>query len=327
MTRLLVAGAGLIGARHIAHIRAHPDLTLAGVVDPVAEEADFKKVEDVIVEADGIVIATPTQTHRAVLDHASGRGWHALVEKPLATELAEIDEMIATAENGGIALLVGHHRRFHPRVQALKRIIDNSEIGQPVLASVLWSVKKPDSYFDVNWRSGVDGAPVRMNVSHEVDLLRFLFGEVATIAGAGSNAIRRARRIESGGAVLGFRSGLVATIAFADTAPSVWGFEHATGENPNIAATGQDSLMISGTEGAVSFPSLRVWTGAADWSQAPAMRVAEAGEGVPLVRQLEHFADVIAGRAAPLNDGESGRETHRITLEIERAVWPKDLCA
>lgn len=317
----------MIGTRHVAHIRDHPDLTLAGVIDPVADGADFSRIEDVNVAADGIVIASPTQTHRALLDHASGRGWPALVEKPLATELAEIDEMISAAEDGGIALLVGHHRRFHPRVQALKAIIDSGEIGRPVVASSMWSVKKPDTYFDVAWRSGVDGAPVRMNVSHEVDLLRFLFGDVTSVAGAGSNAVRRARRVESGGAVLGFHSGLVATIAFADTAPSVWGFEHATGENPNIATTGQDSLRVTGTKGAVSFPSLRVWTGAADWSEAPAMRIAEAEDGVPLVRQLEHFADVIAGRAQPLNDGESARETHRITLEIERAVWPKDLCA
>lgn len=327
MTRLLVAGAGLIGTRHIAHIRAHPNLSLAGIIDPVSADADFKRIEDVTVPADGIVIASPTQTHRPLLDHAAGRGWPALVEKPLATELAEIDEMISTAEDGGIPLLVGHHRRFHPRVEALKAILDSGEIGQPVLAASIWSVKKPDTYFDVDWRSGVDGAPVRMNVSHEVDLLRFLFGEVATVAGSGSNAIRRARRVESGGAVLGFESGLVATIAFADTAPSVWGFEHATGENPNIATTRQDSLRITGTKGAVSFPSLRIWTGAADWSQVPAMRVAEADDGVPLIRQLEHFAEVIAGRAAPLNDGESGRETHRVTLEIERAVWPREVGA
>ena len=327
VTRLLVAGAGLIGARHIAHIRAHKDMTLTGVIDPVAKGADFACIEDVTADADGIIIASPTQTHRPILEHAAGRGWHALVEKPLATELAEIDAMIAAARDCNIALMVGHHRRFHPRVQALKAIVESGEIGQPVLASAIWSVKKPDDYFDVHWRKGVEGAPVRMNVSHEIDLLRFLFGDVSQVVAVGANNVRRAPRVESGAVALGCERGGCATVAFADTAPSVWGFEHATGENPNIATTRQDSLRITGTKGAVAFPSLRVWTGAADWSEAPAMRVADAEDGVPLVQQLEHFADVIAGRATPLNDGKSGRRTHEITLEIERAVWPKEVFA
>ena len=65
MTRLLVAGAGLIGARHAAHIAAHPEMELVGVIDP-SPSVDtfgaprFDRLEDVDVTAEGVVIATPS---------------------------------------------------------------------------------------------------------------------------------------------------------------------------------------------------------------------------------------------------------------------------
>ena len=329
MTRLVVAGAGAIGRRHLAHIDEHPDLTLAAIVDPnpatgdLAEAPRYDTVHDLDIDADGIVIATPTQDHETSLNEAARRGWHALIEKPLAPDLASVDRMIATADAAGIHILTGHHRRFHPKVTALKAILDSGIIGQLVVATSIWNVRKPDGYFDVGWRKGRDGAPVHMNVSHEVDLLRFLFGEITRVAGLGGNPVRGAARVESGAAVLGFASGLTASVTFADTTPSPWGFEHGTGENPNIAHTGQDSLRISGTAGAVEFPSLRVWSGAYDWSEAPVPHAHSSEDGTPLILQLEHFARVIAGQEPPLNDARSGRATLAATLEIERATWPE----
>lgn len=328
MTRLIVAGAGAIGCRHLAHVVEHPDLTLAAIVDPnpatsdLADAPRFNDITEVDVEADGIVIATPTQDHERTLAESARRGWHALIEKPLAPDTAAIARMQAAAKAAGVQILTGHHRRYHPKVTSLKGILAGGVIGQPVLASVVWAVKKPEGYFDVGWRKGADGAPVRMNVSHEIDLLRFLFGEVRAVAGLGGNPVRGAARVESGGAVLSFESGLTATVAFADTTPSPWGFEHCTGENPNIAHTGQDSMRIAGTLGGIDFPSLRVWTGAKDWGQAPTPAVHDAPDGVPLILQLEHFARVIAGTEAPLNDAASGLKTLELTLEIERLCWP-----
>jgi predicted dehydrogenase len=326
MTRLVLAGAGAIGRRHLAHIEAHPDLTLAAVIDPDPRVSEltsaprFDRLAGSGIEADGIVIATPTQDHAPTFGEAARRGWHALIEKPLASTPAEVDGMIAAAEAAGVHVLTAHHRRFHPRVAALKAALPN--IGKPVLASVVWSVKKPAGYFDVGWRQGPEGAPVRMNVSHELDLLQYLFGEVTDVTGLGANPVRGTARVESGGVVLRFASGMIATIAFADCAPSPFGFEHGTGENPNIAATGETSMVVTGSEGAVAFPSLRLWRGAKDWSECPLSETLPVEDGVPLVRQLEHFARVIRGEEAPLNDARAGQRTLELTLEVERLTLP-----
>ena len=45
-------------------------------------------------------------------------------------------------------------------------------------------MKKPDDYFDVDWRKGVDGGPVKQNLIHDVDTLRAFFGEVTSVTGA-----------------------------------------------------------------------------------------------------------------------------------------------
>ncbi|MEO0829305.1 MAG: Gfo/Idh/MocA family oxidoreductase, partial [Pseudomonadota bacterium] len=174
-------------------------------------------------------------------------------------------------------------------------------------------------YFDVPWRQGADGNPVRMNLIHEVDLLHHFLGQVVEIAALGAAPVRDEGRIESGGAVLRFKSGAVATLAFADTTPSPWGFEAATGESPAIAKTAQDYLHVAGTEGAIGFPSLTLWRGAKDWSEAPLAEHRSVPANVPLVAQLEHFADVCRG-ATPRVSAADGRAAVDVILRIEDAI-------
>ncbi len=63
-----------------------------------------------------------------------------------------------------------------------------------------------------------------IHLVHDIDLLRHLFGEVTRVKALGANPIRQAARVESGAVALGFENGVSATLAFADTTPSPWGF-------------------------------------------------------------------------------------------------------
>lgn len=324
--RLLIAGIGLIGARHLRHASEISGIEVVGCIDPQLTQSNvphFRSIEDVDVEADAIVIATPTRLHAEQAEAAAARGWHMLIEKPVAHSVEAAARISQVAEAAGVQTLIGHHRRHHASVVRLKEMLDGGMVGAPILSSMIWAMKKPDSYFADNWREGADGSPVMINLVHEVDLLRHLFGEVAAVQGLGSNARRGAARVESGAVGVMFESGLAATIAFADSALSPWGFEAGTGENPNIGTTGEDYLRITGSKGAVAFPSLTVWAGAEDWSQPVTASRGEAAPNVPLVAQLEHFADVVAGRAAPLVNAADATESLRVTLQIEAAVAPR----
>ncbi|PWQ96018.1 Gfo/Idh/MocA family protein [Leucothrix pacifica] len=328
MMRIVVMGAGLIGSRHVKTIRANPRCELVGVIDPNSEchtDPDvtyFTDIEQVTEPVDGVIIATPTGLHAQNGMEAAQRGWHLLIEKPVTSLAEEADQLIKVVEQSDVKCLVGHHRRYHPSVTKLKQLVNDGTLGMPVNSTLIWAMRKPDSYFEGNWRQS-DGSPVMINLIHDIDLMRYVLGDIVEVTGFGSTHVRQTQRIESGAAIIRFASGVCGTISFADTAASPWGFEAGTGENPNIATTQQDMWWITGTKGGLAFPSLTLWQGAEDWSQAPFQEQVEVMSLSPLDAQLDHFIDVIQGKAQPLISIKDAQESLRITRELEDLLFSR----
>ncbi len=78
---------------------------------------------------DGVVIATPVPTHYALAKRALDAGKHALVEKPPAMRGAEMEELVALAEEKSLVLMPGHLLLYHPGVRKLKELIEAGELG------------------------------------------------------------------------------------------------------------------------------------------------------------------------------------------------------
>lgn len=315
-------GGGLIGIRHMHAVQAHAGCVLAGLVDPdraidagpdVPRFADMAEVPDGV---DGAIIATPTGLHAAHGTAAAQRGWHVLIEKPVAADVAGAKAMGAALALAGTRSLVGHHRRYHAPVRQLRALLAEGAIGTPVTASLIWAMRKPDAYFEGNWRTA-GGSPVLINLVHDIDILRFVLGEISDVACLAGAPLRDSARIESGAVAVRFERGATATISFADTTPSPWGFEAGTGENPNIGKTGQDMMWITGTQGGISFPSLTLWQGR-DWGAAAQITPLDAArnKAEPLAAQLDHFIEVMDG-AEPLIDVADATRTLEIALAIE----------
>ena len=320
MKRILVVGGGLIGTRHLAAVRAHPYCTLVGLADPdlsIAPDVPrFSSIDEVDVSVDGVIIATPTHLHARQGIEAAKRGWHMLIEKPVAGTLQEARALEAVLKDAKVGSLVGHHRRYHASVQQLRCALKAGIIGDVVNASLIWAMRKPDAYFEGNWRTA-GGSPVMINLVHDIDILRFVIGEVVGAAALRGGATRGSDRIESGAVALSFENGATGTISFADTAPSPWGFEAGTGENPNIGTTMQDMMWITGTKGAISFPSMTLWQGE-QWG-APAQQIpfeVALNERPPLDSQLDHFIDVMNGET-PLIDVADAARTLAVAESIE----------
>lgn len=327
MKRILVVGGGLIGIRHLQAVQAHDGCALVGLADPDASiQTDvprFDAMSDVKSPVDGAIIATPTHLHAAQGIEAAIRGWHMLIEKPVARNLADAQALETHLQTTPARSLVGHHRRYHASVQRLKTLIAQGTIGTVINTSLLWAMRKPDAYFDGNWRTA-GGSPVMINLVHDIDLLRFCIGEITDTAALRGTSHRNTDRIESGAIALVFENGATGTISFADNAPSPWGFEAGTGENPNIGTTGQDMLWITGTKGAVSFPSLTLWHGH-DWG-TPAVRSKVfnvQNNKTPLEAQLDHFIDVMNG-AAPLIDVADATRTLAVAEDIEAQLMAQN---
>ncbi|WP_170604007.1 Gfo/Idh/MocA family protein [Ruegeria arenilitoris] len=323
MKRLLVVGGGLIGIRHVHAVKQNPNCTLVGLADPdTSIEIDAKRfvsMDDVNEEVDGVIIATPTHLHATHGVSAASRGWHMLIEKPVAESLEEAETLKNAVSNAGIHTLVGHHRRYHQTLQRLKSHIEQGAIGKVVNVSLIWAMRKPDSYFEGNWRTS-GGSPVMINLVHDIDVLRFAIGEISEVVALRGASVRGANRIESGAVAIAFDNGATGTISFADTTPSPWGFEAGIGENPNIGTTHQDMMWITGTEGAISFPSLNLWNGR-DWGTAAQKEQLPkpVQKRTPLEAQLDHFLEVIDG-APPLIDVSDAARTLAVATTIEAAL-------
>ena len=79
---------------------------------------------------DAVVIATPVPTHYELARRALAAGKHVFVEKPPAMKGAEMEELLALAEERGLALMPGHLLLYHPGVRTLKRLVDSGELGE-----------------------------------------------------------------------------------------------------------------------------------------------------------------------------------------------------
>ncbi|MCC7086070.1 MAG: Gfo/Idh/MocA family oxidoreductase [Pirellulales bacterium] len=122
--RLAVIGAGHLGRIHAKLATQVSGVELVGVVDPLPEARRLAEAEcqapvmadyhDLIGKIDAAVVATPTRFHHAVGESLLSQGIHCLVEKPLATSVAEADGMLAAAKKSGAIVQVGHIERFNP---------------------------------------------------------------------------------------------------------------------------------------------------------------------------------------------------------------------
>lgn len=328
--RIAVIGAGLIGRRHVACVRDEPGAMLAGVVEPNPDAAAAVSEPGTAVHADidslaasgpvdAAIVATPNAAHRDAAIDCLRRGWAVLVEKPIADSLEAAGDIIAAAEAHDAPLLVGHHRRHHDCVAVARRLIAEGALGRLAAVSAQWAVRKPDAYFSEAWRLSAAGGPVMINLIHDIDLLRHLCGEIASITAETGSALRGNDIEDSAAVLLRFADGALGTIMLTDAGLSPWSWEGGTGENPGIATTGQAPYRLIGTAGSLEVPSLRLWRASgpdADWSTPLECETVPQRHGDPLHAQLLHFLAVARKEQAPLIGGTDGLATLAATLAV-----------
>jgi predicted dehydrogenase len=126
---------------------------------------------------DAVVIGTPNALHAAQAIAFLEAGKHVLVEKPMATSVAEADAMVAAARRGRARLMVAHCWRFHPDVRALRARVEAGELGEIVKtrgygAHARWG---PSGWFTDPGLAG-GGALLDLGV-HAIDTTRYLLGD------------------------------------------------------------------------------------------------------------------------------------------------------
>ncbi|MET4792764.1 putative dehydrogenase [Bradyrhizobium japonicum] len=226
----------------------------------------------------------------------------------------------------GVPLLTGHHRRHNPMIQRAKAEIDSGRLGQIVSVHGMFWLIKPDDYFDVTWRREKGAGPVFLNLIHDVDLLRYLCGDIVSVQAAQSNRLRGHAVEETAVIILHFASGALGTVNVSDTIQSPWSWEFTAGENPAYSHTQEACYQIGGTRASLAIPQLDLWrhpSKASWWAPIERERLRYEKQD-PLGLQIANFCRVIRGTTEPVVSGREGLKTLRVIDAIKRAAETGD---
>lgn len=337
---IALVGAGLIGKRHAMLLKQLQGFELAAIIDPTDDakvfandlSADhFDDLESYLSAGqpcDGVILATPNETHKSFALLCLEKGLPCLIEKPLAANGEDALAIYEASEKTGVRVLVGHHRRHHTVSAELKARLEQQAFGKLIGAQLTWMLKKPDDYFKQGkWRTQKGGGPVWINFIHEIDLLRYFLGEIVEVSAFMSN-MGRGNGVEDSGVInMRCENGALVSAMVSDATPSPWHFEGGSGENPNICQTGHSGLRLFGTKAAVEFPTLDVWQHGSEeghWGTpiypSEAREHIELGSEVALSAQLKNFHAMITRNSEPLVSALDGLQSVRVVEAIHQSA-------
>ena len=204
MTRtMLVAGAGAIAQRHIRNVLdLDPGASITvlrrapGPEDGALRERGVAVVYDLgdiaLERLSAAILASPSPAHVGLALELARAEVPMLIEKPLSDTLDGVTTLIDECDRRGVVLMVGYNLRFRGSLRRLRAELYGGTIGVPQFARAEVGQYLPDWRIGRNYRTTVTaqrrlGGGALLELSHEIDYLRWLFGEVAEVrAWAGS---------------------------------------------------------------------------------------------------------------------------------------------
>jgi predicted dehydrogenase len=302
MLNWIVIGIGDITTRRvIPAIQAEPRSGLYGIVtrDPAKGATYNTRVWQTLDEAltdpevHAVYVGTPVFLHAPQTIQSLRAGRHVLCEKPMAMNQTEAQAMVDTAAASGKILSVAYYRRWYPKVQRAKQLLEAGAIGKPVLAELTCH-----SWFDGqgsrSWLvdpAQAGGGPLFDIASHRIDVLNFLFGQPQRATGHLSNAVHHYAVEDNATLMIDYKGGVRGVVDVR------W-----------HSRISRDECRIRGTDGEMEMSPLN----------GPDLIYPRGHEHLPVhsnvhLPLIENFVDAIDGRAILLTSGASSYWTDWIT--------------
>ncbi|MCD8242172.1 MAG: Gfo/Idh/MocA family oxidoreductase [Lachnospiraceae bacterium] len=328
-------GCGRIATNHVKAV-LNNGLTFAAVcdVEPAQMEAllakhglekdeniarytDYRKmVEEVQPELVGI--ATESGVHAEIALFCIDHGVNCIVEKPIAMNMEDADEIVRRAAEKGVKVSACHQNRFNLAVQQTRKALEAGRFGKLSHGSIHVRWNRNQSYYDqAPWRGkwASDGGALMNQCIHGIDLLRWMFGdEVEEVYGVTRQQFHHYLEAEDVGlAVVKFKNGAVATI------------EGTTNVYPQNL---EETLYLFGEKGTVklggtSTNNIDVWAVADEKAgDAENKNLKEATSNVYGNGHTSLYADVIdaiKNDRKPYVDAVAGRNALEMVLAIYKS--------
>jgi UDP-N-acetyl-2-amino-2-deoxyglucuronate dehydrogenase len=225
-----LVGCGRIVRKHIEAIKELKNAELVGLCDPISERLEaaaklagseiptFNNYDDMLstVQTDVVSVLTPSGMHAEhTIDIAKKYKKHIVVEKPMALDLGDADEMIRVCDANGVRLFVVKQNRYNLPVQELRKAIDQESFGKLVMGTVRVRWCRPQAYYDQDaWRGtwAQDGGVFTNQASHHVDLLEWMLGEPVSVMAKTATQLSDIEVEDTGLAIIKFRNGALGLV-------------------------------------------------------------------------------------------------------------------
>ncbi|MBN2102849.1 Gfo/Idh/MocA family oxidoreductase [bacterium] len=321
MTNKKILNWGLIGCGDISRRRVAPALCDLNTCRLVAvSRADSSQLDNFALEfgaekmytqwtglvadpeIEAVYIATPVHLHAVMAVEAARAGKHVICEKPMAMTDTECQDMINACQQNHVRLGIAYYRHHYPVIQRIKKIIEESRIGDVKLvqmnafSSFNRKPGEPRCWLLEKDKSG--GGPMMDFGCHRIEVMLNIFGKIETVYANTSN-LRYKRNVE-------------------DTAIAYFGFPCGARGSLTVTHTvfeSQDTLDIFGTQGSVHVPVL---------NQGTLVLTTETGKTVekwpphdnlhlPLI---DDFTQSVLYNRLPAVTGETGLAVNQILTKI-----------
>lgn len=207
--KILFVGLGSIGQRHLQNLKSLPiaqNATITAlrktksnriIIDgkvtsdkSLAERYDltelFNDNDAISFKPDVVFICNPSSLHIESAIRFSELGSHMFIEKPLATEIKDVQILKKNIREKNIIAMVGYQTRFHAHVKKIKTILEERSYGKVIFANFNWFTYLPDYHPYEDFHEGYAGRSdlgggVTFSLIHEFDLIQYFFGLPSTV--------------------------------------------------------------------------------------------------------------------------------------------------
>jgi len=306
--KLGIIGLGYIGLIHLRHSLklANAEVVAAADVSPKALEQaksygvrkTFSDYSDLLKdpEVDAVLVSLPTHLHLKCAQGAAEAGKDVFLEKPIATNVSEAEEIIALSQKNNVKLMMGYPLRFNKTFESLKMDYDNGLIGDVENAHATYISSGPffhraEGYAPVpvpewwfNTQSTGGGVLVDLGC-HVINLLRWFFGEIVDIQ-----------------SYFGHRFNM----DFEDSAMCLAKFSCGTTSLINVGWFSQEYLLRVDFLGSVKHASATHMPPSQIGTAYQMLTKGISNFFVPHLLELQHFVDCIIDDTAPVSTGLDG---------------------
>ncbi len=328
--RVAIVGTGGIAKAHMAAFKTNQDrVEVVAAVDVMPE--NLKKFSDEYgiqhryddmqamldeEKPDLVHIATPPGVHYELCVQALRGGAHVVCEKPWVASLDEVDRLQAVERETGLTCSVIFQWRFGSGAQHLKRLMDNRDLGRPMLGicNTLWY--RTHAYYEVPWRGKWDtelGGVTMGHGIHAMDMFLWLMGEWVDVSAIMGTVDRNIEVEDLSLAHVRFSSGALGAIINSVLSPKQtsyvrFDFQKATVELEHLYRHKNEHWRYSIPEGSTDQENLERWQ-----NLGPDVEGSHDAE-------LAHILDALERGEAPLTTGAQARNTVEFLTSLYKSA-------